>query len=496
MGHYRVTGLREACGVFGVFAPGRDVARLTFFGLYALQHRGQESAGIATCDGHTAYLHKGMGLVAQVFNEENLRPLRGHMAIGHNRYSTTGASHIRNAQPYLIETLHGPLGVAHNGNLTNALHLRRLVLERGVGLSSTSDSEVITQMLAAPPEAWLNGHAPPVNGDGVDDEWVARIRAFMRLAKGAYSLVILTRRGLYAVRDPLGLRPLCLGTLDEGVVVASESCALLTVGATYLREVTPGEIVRVDDRGITSFAGLHSPTRALCIFEYVYFARPDSLFEGQVIHEVRQRMGRRLAHEAPADADIVVGVPDSATPHAIGYSLESGIPFTEGLTKNRYIGRTFIQPDDKLRQEGVRLKYNPLPANLEGRRVVLVDDSIVRGNTAGPLVQLLRDGGAREVHVRVASPPVCHPCFMGVDMATYRELVAARMDVEAIRRHIGADSLAYLSLPGLVAVVEEALEKPTGHCTACFSGEYPIEIPEWLFAENREKLAFEGIWGS
>lgn len=485
--------LQEACGVFGVFAPGRDVARITFFGLYALQHRGQESAGIATCDGRTAYIHKGMGLVSQVFNEENLRPLRGHMAIGHNRYSTTGSSHIRNAQPYLIETIHGPLGVGHNGNLTNAAQLRRLLLERGVGLSSTSDSEVITQMLAAPPEVWLNGHTPDTPSG---DRWVERIRAFMHLAQGAYSLVILTRDAIYAVRDPLGLRPLCLGALDEGHVVASESCALLTVGATFLREVEPGEIVRLDHNGITSFEGKPSERRALCIFEYVYFARPDSRFEGQIVHEVRQRMGRQLAREAPADADIVVGVPDSATPHAIGYSLESGIPFTEGLTKNRYIGRTFIQPDDKLRREGVRLKYNPLPANLEGRRVVLVDDSIVRGNTAGPLVQLLREGGAREVHVRVASPPVRHPCFMGVDMATYRELIAANLDVEAIRQRIGADSLAYLSLPGLLQAVGEALNLPEGsHCTACFSGQYPVEVPDWLFAEDREKLLFEGMWG-
>lgn len=489
-------GPREACGVFGVFAPGRDVARITFFGLYALQHRGQESAGIATCDGRTAYIHKGMGLVAQIFNEENLRPLRGHMAIGHNRYSTTGSSHIRNAQPYLIETIHGPLGVAHNGNLTNAAQLRRLLLERGVGLSSTSDSEVITQMLAAPPEVWLNGAGGRTNGETAGDHWVERIRAFMHLAQGAYSLVILTRNAIYAVRDPLGLRPLCLGLLDEGMVVASESCALLTVGATYLREVEPGEIVRIDHNGFTSFRGAASPRRALCIFEYVYFARPDSLFEGQIVHEVRQRMGRQLAREAPADADVVVGVPDSATPHAIGYSLESGIPFTEGLTKNRYIGRTFIQPDDKLRREGVRLKYNPLPANLKGKRVVLVDDSIVRGNTAGPLVQLLREGGAREVHVRVASPPVRHPCFMGVDMATYRELVASRLDVEAICRRIGADSLAYLSLPGLLQAVGEGLNLSAGtHCTACFSGEYPIEIPEWLFAEDREKMLFEGMWG-
>nr|WP_290666219.1 amidophosphoribosyltransferase [Ardenticatena sp.] len=483
------TGLHEACGVIGIYAPGRDVARLAFFGLYALQHRGQESAGIATTDGRAAYLHKGMGLVSQVFTEENLRPLRGHIAIGHNRYSTTGGSHMRNAQPYLIETIHGPLGVAHNGNLTNALHLRRMLMKRGVGLTSSSDSEAIVQILAASPDAWP--HIPPVDDEG--DLWIGRIRALMHLADGAYALTILTRHTLYAVRDPRGLRPLCIGELDEGYVIASESCALQTIGARYLREVEPGEIVRIDASGLASITGAPCQRRALCIFEYVYFSRPDSLMEGQVIHTVRQEMGRQLAREAPADADVVVGVPDSATPHAIGYSLESGLPYTEGLIKNRYIGRTFIQPDDKLRREGVRLKYNPLPANLEGKRVVLVDDSIVRGNTAGPLVQLLRDAGAREVHVRVASPPVRHPCFMGVDMATYGELIAHRYDIEEIARHIGADSLAYLSLPGLLHAVHSGLgmaDEPR-HCTACFSGEYPLDVPEWLFAEDRSKVLFE-----
>lgn len=487
----------EECGVFGIHAPGRDVARLAFFGLYALQHRGQESAGIATCDGRAAYIHKAMGLVAQVFNEDNLRPLKGHMAIGHNRYSTTGASHERNVSPYLIETGHGPLGVAHNGNLTNALSLRQMLLRRGVGLSSTTDSEVITQMLSAPPEVWLNGDYVDVDGDNLD-LWQARIKAFMQAADGAYSLAILTRSGIYAVRDPYGLRPLCLGELEGGGwVVASESCALATIGARYVREVEPGEIVRLDDSGITSISGRTPQRRALCIFEYVYFARPDSLLEGQMIHSVRQRMGRQLAREAPADADIVIPVPDSAIPAAIGYSQEAGLLFTEGLTKNRYIGRTFIQPDDQLRRDGVRLKFNPLTSNLAGKRVVLIDDSIVRGNTAGPLVQLVRAGGAAEVHVRVSSPPVRHPCFMGVDMATYRQLIAHSLDTAAICRQIGADSLDYLSLPGMVAAVQAGLDdRPSGHCTACFSGSYPVTIPEWLFDENRDKLHLEGAWGS
>ena len=437
----------EACGVFGVHGVDADVARLTFFALYALQHRGQESAGITTCDGVRAYMHKDMGLTSQVFSEQSLMPLVGHMAIGHVRYSTTGSSHIRNAQPYLIETLHGPLAVAHNGNLTNALALRHRLLARGVGLSSSSDSEVITQMLAAPP--------PGGEPDGPD--WEARIAEFMAIAEGAYSLVVLTRDAVFAVRDPWGLRPLCLGELNDGssgYVVASESCALATIGARYMREVAPGEIVRLDRSGLRSTLGRPpAPQTALCVFEYVYFARPDSLLEGQTVHRVRQRLGEALAREAPAEADIVVGVPDSAIPAAIGYARVSGIPFSEGMTKNRYIGRTFIQPDERLRRAGVHLKYNPLSANLAGQRVVLIDDSIVRGTTAGPLIKLLREGGATEVHVRVSSPPVRHPCFMGLDMATHVELIAHRKSVLEICAHIGADSLAYLSHQGMMDAV-------------------------------------------
>lgn len=478
----------EECGVFGIYAPGRDVARLTFFGLYALQHRGQESAGIATSDGSHAYSHKGMGLVSQVFNEDNLAPLAGHLAIGHNRYSTTGGVHIRNAQPYIIETMHGPLGVSHNGNLTNALQLRQMLLQRGVGLMSSTDTEMMTQILAAPISLW-NQNGLHVEHD--DDHWIPRIRAMMHIVDGAYSLAILTRDAVYAVRDPYGLRPLSLGTLPEGHVVASETCAFGTIGAEYERYVQPGEIVRLDARGATSFKGLEPRKRALCVFEYVYFARPDSLLDGQVIHQARQNMGRQLAIEAPADADMVIPVPDSATPAAIGYSLQSGIPFSEGLIKNRYIGRTFIQPDNVLRKQGVHLKFNALTSNLQGKRVVLVDDSIVRGNTAGPLVQLLRDGGATEVHVRVSSPPVQHPCFMGVDMATYKELIAHNMSIDEICEHIGADSLDYISLPGMLDAITQTVGFRNTYCTACFSGEYPITIPDWLFETERNKLQFE-----
>jgi len=486
---------REECGVFGIYAPGRDVARLTFFGLYALQHRGQEAAGIVSCDGVRANMHKGVGLVSQVFTEQNLSPLQGHLAIGHTRYSTTGGQHVRNVQPYLIETLHGPLGVAHNGNLTNALTLRQLLLKRGVGLSSTSDTEMMTQILAAPSEVWEHEGIYIQQEPG--DQWIGRIRAMMEAVAGAYSLALLTRDAIYAVRDPHGLRPLSLGKLPEGYVIASETCALSTIGADYIRYVEPGEIVRIDASGITSFKGVTpAPKRSLCVFEFVYFARPNSILDGQVLHRTRQSMGRRLAQEAPAEADIVIGVPDSATPAAIGYAFASGIPYSEGLTKNRYIGRTFIQPEDGLRRQSVNLKYNALTSNLEGKRVVLIDDSIVRGNTSRPLVQLLRDGGATEVHVRVSSPPVRHPCFMGVDMATYKELIAHRLKIEEICEHIGADSLAYLSLPGMLDAIAETVGFRNNYCTACFSGNYPVRIPEWLFEEDRDKLIFESMWGS
>jgi len=491
---------KEECGIFGVYAPRRDVARLTFFGLYALQHRGQEGAGIVTSDGELAYAHKGMGLVSQVFDEDNLEPLAGHIAVGHNRYSTTGSSNMRNTSPYLIETIDGPLGVSHNGNLTNTVQLRQMLLRRGVGLSSTTDSEVITQMLAAPPEVWLEDNEyMDVSGD-YHDLWQHRIRALMQVAEGAYSLAILTKNALYGVRDPLGMRPLCLGKLgDDGYLLASESCALQTIGAEYVREIEPGEIVRLDDSGVQSITGKTSQRRALCIFEYVYFARPDTMLEDQYVHNVRQEMGRVLAREAPVDADLVIGVPDSATPAAIGYAQEAGIPYTEGLTKNRYIGRTFIQPDDQLRKDTVHLKYNPLRANLEGKRVIVVDDSIVRGNTSGPLVKLLRDGGAAEVHMRISSPPVRHPCFMGIDMATYKELIAHRLDVGEIRERIDADSLDYLTLPGLIDAVHAGIDdsEAAGHCTACFSGQYPVAIPPVMLQQDDKasNVVFTGTWG-
>jgi len=459
---------REACGISGIYTPDGQVARMTFFVHYALQHRGQESAGIATSDGHTAHIHKGMGLVSQVFNEENLGHLKGHLAIGHNRYSTTGSSYLRNAQPYLIETALGPLGIAHNGNLTNAPDLRRELFDRGVGLSSSSDSEIITQMLAGAPGG----------------TWNERIAAFMRKAKGAYSLTILTREAVYAARDPWGFRPLCLGRLNEdGLVVTSETCALATIGATFVRQIKAGEIVRLDENGLTTWQGVEATEKpSLCIFEYIYFARPDSVLEGHSVHRVRRRLGELVSQEYPVKADMVIGVPDSATAHAIGYSNASGIPFGEGLIKNRYIGRTFIQPDDRLRRLGVALKFNPLP-DLKGKRIIMVDDSIVRGTTSGPIVSLVRLAGATEVHMRVGSPPIRHPCFMGVDMATKEELIAGRMSVGEIAKYIGADSLGYLSLEGL----REAVGKEAkGYCQACFSGDYPVAV-----TNGSSKKAFE-----
>ena len=464
----------EECGVFGIYAPGEDVARLTFFGLYALQHRGQESAGIAVSDGHTIRAHKEMGLVSQVFDEAKLAPLKGDFAIGHTRYSTTGSSKISNAQPFTLESYLGPLALGHNGNLTNAAALRLDLLKHGAGLTSTSDSEVAVMLLLA--------------GGGPD--WQSRIEHFMDQAEGAYCLTILTRDALYAVRDPLGLRPLCLGRFGEhGWVVASESCALSTIGAELVREIEPGEALVIDAEGARTIVRRPAPNSALCLFEYIYFARPDSTLQGQLIHQVRLELGRELAREAPADADLVMGIPDSATPAAIGYAQEAGLPYTEGLIKNRYIGRTFIQPDDRLRRQGVALKFTPLRNTLNGKRVVVVDDSIVRGTTSGPIVQLLRKAGAREVHMRVSAPPIRHPCFMGVDMATYPELIAHRMTEDEIAAHIDVDSLKYLSYAGLLRATGR---DPQSFCGACFTGAYPI--PGFTPGKADEiKLVFEEV---
>lgn len=466
---------REACGVFGISAPGLDVAPLAYFAIYALQHRGQEAAGIATCDGNTAHIHKGLGLVSQVFNEDNLHHLQGHLGIGHTRYSTTGSPRLNNTQPYILETLDGPLAIGHNGNLVNAPQLRRELLERGVGLSTSTDSELIIHLLA-----------------GARGTWLKRIRQMMTMAEGAYSITILTRDAIYGVRDPWGLRPLVLGEFENGLAIASESCAFATIGGRAIQEIDPGEIVRIDQDGYEVVQGVPAEKAAFCTFEQIYFSRPDSMLGGRLVHRVRQGLGRQLAREAPLEADIVVPVPDSGTPHAIGFAQESGIPYSEGLIKSRYIGRTFIQPTDRQRKVGVAMKFNPLPENLRGQRVVLVDDSIVRGNTSGPLVQLLRDAGAAEVHMRVACPPIRFPCFMGVDMASQSELIAAQKDLDEIQEYIGVDSLYYLSVEGMM----NALRAQDGYCNACFTGEYPFETPMLeLELELKEKERFAGVLG-
>ena len=466
-----VLALREKCGVFGVFAPGEDVARLTFFGLYALQHRGQESAGIATSDGVDLHLYAKMGLVAQVFDEDALEAVNdthATHAIGHTRYSTTGSSANRNMQPLLVEGDHGRLALAHNGNIVNADLLRADLEAQGVEFHSTTDSEVLAQLIATAPAG----------------TWEARFGHMMRRANGAYSLTVLTRDALFGVRDPNGIRPLCIGRVNgSGYVLASETCALDHLGAEFVREVAPGEVVRIDSLGLQSWFPAAEARPATCLLEYIYFSRPDSRMGGELIYPVRMAMGARLAREHPVEADMVIGVPDSAIAAAIGYARESGIPYAEALVKNRYVGRTFIQPDQRLRDRGVELKFNPLSEMLEGQRVVVVDDTIVRGTTTPRVVAMLRRAGAREVHMRITAPPVTHPCFYGVDMASKGELIAAHKDVEEIRQHIDADSLGYLSLEGTV----EATRQGEGRlCTGCFTGNYPREVPLQL-----DKFALE-----
>ena len=442
------------CGITGVFAPGRDAARLAYFALYALQHRGQESAGIAAADGGTIRSHKDMGLLGAIFDEEILSELSGYVAVGHTRYSTTGSSIVVNAQPLLERTELGDFAFAHNGNITNTDELRATLSPTTV-LQATSDSEVVAKLIVESPGTM-----------------VERIAAVLRVARGAYSIVLCTESELYAFRDPWGVRPLCLGTLpDGGYVVASESCALGTIGATYERELERGEIVRISNEGLESHViAVDDTAPALCMFEYIYFARPDSQLNERSIYMARTAMGRQLAKEHPVEADVVMAVPDSAVPGAIGYAAESGLPYVEGLIKNRYIGRTFISPDQKMRSRGVHLKFNPVGENLRGQRVIVVDDSIVRGTTTPRIVALLREAGAKEVHLRITSPPIKHPCYLGVDMATYDELIAANFTVEEIRAKTGANSLGYLSLAGLMAATGRKREEM---CVGCFTGDYP-----------------------
>jgi amidophosphoribosyltransferase len=454
------------CGVFGIYAPGRDVSRLSYFGMYALQHRGQESAGIAVSDGRRVTALREMGLVSQVFDESKLKALVGDAAIGHTRYSTTGSATWQNSQPIVRHRLGRTVALGHNGNLTNTAELRDELLARGVHLDSTSDTEVICALIAEHPGTLREATT----------EAMSRIR-------GAFAAVLLAPDCVIGFRDPDGIRPLVLGDLDGHPVLASETPALDIIGAKLVRELQPGELAVLDASGVHVEQAV-PPRRggeALCVFEHIYFARPDARMSGESLHAARERMGEHLAAEAPVVADVVIPVPDSGTPAAIGYARAANLPFGDGLIKNRYVGRTFIQPNAELREVGLRLKFNPLPHVLEGKRVVVVDDSIVRGTTTRKIVSLLRDAGAREVHLRVSSPPIVSPCFYGIDMAAPEELIAAGREIDEICAEIGADSLAYLSLEGL----QEAIERPSaGFCRACLTGEYPV-APESAAVDKR-----------
>ncbi len=473
---------RDACGVFGVWSPGEDVAKLAYYGLYSLQHRGQESAGIAVSDGSRIVVYKDMGLVAQVFNESVLNTLRGYIAVGHCRYSTTGSSVWDNAQPTFRATPSASLALGHNGNLINTLELAALLGGRDAALAgrATSDTDVLTALFAAGGAVRDGGWAAggPATSGGVSHPGHAGVEAaalaVLPLVRGAFSLVFMDEQTLYAARDPQGFRPLVLGRLPGGWVVASETAALDIVGATFVREVQPGELVAIDERGVRSHVFAPAAPRG-CLFEYVYLARPDTTISGRSVQATRVEVGKRLAAEHPADGDLVIPVPESSTPAAIGYAQASGIPYGQGLVKNSYVGRTFIQPSQTIRERGIRLKYNPLREAIAGQRLVVVDDSIVRGNTQRAIVAMLREAGAREVHVRISSPPVAWPCFFGIDFASRTELMAGSLDIEEIRQSIGADSLGFVSLDGLIA----STTLPAGRlCRACFDGEYPITVSD------------------
>lgn len=465
--------MEEACGVIAIYAPGQDVARAAYFGLHALQHRGQESAGIAVGDGETVTVIKDLGLVSSVFKASDLDSLTGDLAIGHTRYSTTGASDAwDNAQPHLSAIGNQVIALAHNGNLVNTTEVRDLLRPERIRFRSTTDSEVI---------ATLVGHYTQIHSHIREG-----IRETMSLIRGAYAVVLATEDAIYAFRDPYGIRPLALGRIDgKGWCVASETCGLDIIGATYERDVAPGEVIKISAAGLESEQAVPAEKPSLCMFEFIYFARPDSVMYDCTLYEARHRMGELLAAEAPAAADLVIGVPDSGVPAAVGYALGSGIPFGEGLVKNRYVGRTFISPSQELRQQGIRLKLNPLRHVIEGKRLIVTDDSIVRGNTSRKLVQLLRDSGAAEVHMRITSPPVRWPCFYGIDTDTQGQLIASEHDIEAIREYIGADSLAYLSLEAMVASTGAPADR---FCLACLNGDYPVGIPD---AVRRGKLALE-----
>ncbi len=448
---------KEQCGVVAIYAPHQEPARQAFFALFALQHRGQESAGICTADGRSLHNLTGMGLVSQVFAARDLAKLLGGLAIGHTRYSTTGSSRVENAQPVLVNSPLGSLALAHNGNLVNVREVRQAVLDYGITPRTSTDSELVAHLIAQAP----------------GDDWLARMRHALRQLQGAFCFVLLTRDRVYAARDPWGIRPMVLGRLENGWVVASESCALDTIGAQLIREVAPGELLAIGRDGLHTEQFAPPERRAACSFEFIYFARPDSLVDGQLVYSTRERMGEELAREHPVEADFVMPVPDSATPAAIGFARAAGLPYREGLVKNRYIGRTFIQPQQQQREVGVDLKFNPLPEVLRGQRIALVDDSIVRGTTTPRIVAMLRRAGAAEVHLRICAPPIRYACHLGVDTAPEASLIANTHSVEEIRAAVGSDTLGYLSLDGLIRAIglpEREL------CNACFHGRYPMPI--------------------
>jgi amidophosphoribosyltransferase len=464
----------EACGVFGIYAPQEDVAKLTYFGLYALQHRGQESAGIATFDGDQVYCYKDMGLVSQVFKADILKQLLGSIGVGHTRYSTTGSSLVVNAQPAVVETRLGALALAHNGNLVNTAELRDKLREYNYQFQTTTDSEAIAVAIA---QAVDRG-----------SDWLKAAKSAFAICSGAYSLVVGTPVGLMGARDPNGIRPLVIGTIESDktrYVLASETCGLDIIGAEYLRDVEPGELVWITEEGLFSECWAKDAARKLCIFENIYFARPDSLMYGETLYGYRLRLGEQLAKESFVDADLVIGVPDSGIPAAIGFSRASGIPYGEGLIKNRYVGRTFIQPTQSMRESGIRMKLNTLKDVLQQKRVIIVDDSIVRGTTSRKIVKALRDAGAIEVHMRISSPPVTHPCFYGIDTDSQDQLIAATKSIEEIAQQIGVDTLAYLSHRGMLEVTGV---DTNSFCSACFTGDYPIAIPDQV---KRSKLMLE-----
>jgi amidophosphoribosyltransferase len=476
----RVDKPEEACGVFGVYAPETtfDVAKLTYFGLYALQHRGQESAGIATLKKGDIYCHKDMGLVSQVFNEEILGQLPGEIAVGHTRYSTTGSSLKENAQPVVLDTRLGKLALAHNGNLVNAVELRQHLIQREANFITSTDSEMIALTIADEVNRGKN--------------WIQGAVSAFKMCKGAYSLAIATPDGLMGARDRNGIRPLVIGVLstedgNQRYVLSSETCGLDIIGAEYVRDVQPGELVWITDSGVASVTWTKEADKKLCIFEMIYFARPDSVMHDETLYSYRIRLGRQLARESFVDADLVIGVPDSGIPAAIGFSRESGLSYGEGLIKNRYVGRTFIQPTQSMREAGIRMKLNTLKDALQGKRIIIVDDSIVRGTTSKKIVKTLRDAGATEVHMRISSPPVTHPCFYGIDTDNQDQLIAATKSVKEIEARIGVDTLAYLSWQGML---EATQENTNNFCSACFTGDYPVTIPEDV---KRSKLMLEKI---